>query len=85
MKETKWGNIWHRLRLKDTERTCKYVEETVADSRKRVDFYVRLQTEKLTVKASHKRQRERAVTINKHKETRIKLRGKSFREIAKDP
>jgi hypothetical protein len=71
--------------MKDTECTCKYFEETFADSRQGVDFHVPWQTEKLIVKISGRRQRERGVTINKHKEARIKFRVKRFREIAKDP
>jgi hypothetical protein len=50
-----------------------------------VDFYVWWQTEKLTVNASGKRKREKGVTINKHKEDRIKFRMKKFREITKNP
>jgi hypothetical protein len=50
-----------------------------------MDYYVRWQTEKLIVKTSGRRQRETGVTINKHKEARIKFRVKRFREIAKDP
>jgi len=39
------------LMMKGTECTCKYVQETVADSRQGVDFYVRWQTEKFKMKA----------------------------------
>jgi hypothetical protein len=40
-----------------------------------VDFYVLWQTEKLILNASGRRQRDRGVTINKHKEDRTKLGG----------